>query len=205
MCGKVARKLLTYFKKILPIAFLSAIVFLLACTKDNPSVPGDSPSDNTLTRISKGYGYSERENSTPFTDQTSFPIGSNTKAFTAMALCQAQELGALNLDAPVRSYLPSMQFSDTAVTAGVTLRDILSHRTGLPRHDRSGIATSVSIETSCCPNFPILKWTRGRDIHSETALCTTISCTPSARSSLNSRQVKAGRLSCSPMFSTPLA
>ena len=45
------------------------------------------------------------------------------------------EEGKLNLDKPVRNYMPSLHFFNDELNAKVTLRDMLSHRTGLPRYD----------------------------------------------------------------------
>ncbi len=83
----------------------------------------------------KGYGYRDREAQLPVTAATIFPIASNTKLFTATTACILQEEGLLSLDKPARSFLPTLQFSNEELNARVTLRDMLSHRTGLPRYD----------------------------------------------------------------------
>ena len=89
----------------------------------------------------KGFGYRDVENKLPVTTATIFPIASNTKLFTATAACMLTEQGKLNLDKPVRNYMPSLNFSNDELNAKVTLRDMLSHRTGLPRYDGIWVAS----------------------------------------------------------------
>jgi CubicO group peptidase (beta-lactamase class C family) len=89
----------------------------------------------------KGFGYRDIENKLPVTTTTVFPIASNTKLFTATAVCMLGEEGKLNLDKPVKTYMPSLNFSNDELNAKVTLRDMLSHRTGLPRYDGIWVAS----------------------------------------------------------------
>ena len=90
---------------------------------------------------SKGYGYRDLENKLPVETSTIFPIASNTKLFTATAACMLAEEGKINLDKPVRNYLPSLHFNNDDLDASVTMRDMLSHRTGLPRYDGIWVAS----------------------------------------------------------------
>ena len=83
----------------------------------------------------KGYGYRDLENKLPVQTTTIFPIASNTKLFTTTAACMLADEGKLSLDKPVRTYMPSLTFSNDELNTKVTLRDMLSHRTGLPRYD----------------------------------------------------------------------
>ncbi|MFM7839620.1 MAG: serine hydrolase domain-containing protein, partial [Chitinophagaceae bacterium] len=83
----------------------------------------------------KGYGYRNVEQQLPVTPTTLFPIASNTKLFTATAACLLAEEGKLDLHQPASTYLPSLKFFTDELTAKVTLSDMLSHRTGLPRYD----------------------------------------------------------------------
>jgi CubicO group peptidase (beta-lactamase class C family) len=89
----------------------------------------------------KGFGYRDLENKIPVQTTTLFPIASNTKLFTATTACMLAEEGKINLDKPVRNYLPSLNFSNDELNAKVTLRDMLSHRTGLPRYDGIWVAS----------------------------------------------------------------
>lgn len=93
--------------------------------------------------VSKGYGLRDVKNNLPVTDQTLFPIASITKSFTVATLGTLASEGKLDWDKPVRDYLPDFRLSDDVLTARVTPRDLVTHRTGLPRHDatwyRSGL------------------------------------------------------------------
>ena len=89
----------------------------------------------------KGYGLRDIENKLPVESSTIFPIASNTKLFTATAAGMYAEEGKLNLDKPVRNYMPSLNFNNDELDARVTLRDMLSHRTGLPRYDGIWLAS----------------------------------------------------------------
>src|SRR5688572_6438511 len=83
----------------------------------------------------KGYGYRDLEKKLPVETTTLFPIASNTKLFTATAACMLAQEGKLNLNRPVKNYLPAINFYNDELNAKVTLLDMLSHRTGLPRYD----------------------------------------------------------------------
>ena len=85
--------------------------------------------------LSKGYGYRNVEQKLPVTDETLFAIGSCTKAFTAAGVCLLREDGLLELDKPVREYMPDFKLQDEYVSENMTARDLLCHRSGLPRHD----------------------------------------------------------------------
>jgi len=89
----------------------------------------------------KGYGFRDLKNKLPVDVKTLFPIASNTKLFTATAACMLAEEGKLNLDKPVRNFMPLLNFSNDELNAKVTLRDMLSHRTGLPRYDGIWVAS----------------------------------------------------------------
>jgi len=85
----------------------------------------------------KGFGYRSIENKLPVTANTLFAIGSCSKAFTATLIGKLQQDGKLDIDKPVTNYLPSLKFYNDAMNSTITLRDMMSHQTGLPRHDLS--------------------------------------------------------------------
>jgi CubicO group peptidase (beta-lactamase class C family) len=89
----------------------------------------------------RGFGYRDVENKLPVDSKTIFPIASNSKLFTSTAACMLAIEGKLNLDKPVRNYMPSLSFNNDELNAKVTLRDMLSHRTGLPRYDGIWVAS----------------------------------------------------------------
>src|SRR5467141_1010495 len=85
--------------------------------------------------FAKGYGYRDYEKKLPFTPGTVCPIASNTKLFTAVAAGMLVEEGKLTWDKPVRESVPTIRFNNETLNNTVTLRDMLSHRTGITRHD----------------------------------------------------------------------
>jgi len=85
--------------------------------------------------FAKGYGYRDYEKKLPFTTKTMQPIASNSKLFTAVAAGMLVEEGKLTWDKPVRESVPEIQFYNDELNSNVTLRDMLSHRTGVTRHD----------------------------------------------------------------------
>jgi CubicO group peptidase (beta-lactamase class C family) len=85
--------------------------------------------------FAKGYGYRDYGKKLPFTPGTVCPIASNTKLFTAVAAGLLVEEGKLTWDRPVRESVPTIRFHDEQLNNAVTLRDMLSHRTGITRHD----------------------------------------------------------------------
>ena len=97
--------------------------------------------------LCEGFGQADLEGGQPVTADTHFPIASDTKAFTAATLCLLADAGSLDLDAPVRDVLPWFAMHDPHATELVTPRDLLSHRTGLPRHDLVWFGdTTMSLE-----------------------------------------------------------
>ena len=85
--------------------------------------------------FAKGYGYRDYGRKLPFTPTTLCPIASNSKLFTAVAAGMLVEQGRLTWDKPVRDAVPTVQFYNDQLNNNVTLRDMLSHRTGVTRHD----------------------------------------------------------------------
>ncbi len=83
----------------------------------------------------KGFGLRNVKQNLPVTPDTLFAIGSNSKAFTAASLGILVDEGKLDWDKPVRQYIPSFKMNDDYVTEHLTPRDLVTHRSGLPRHD----------------------------------------------------------------------
>jgi len=79
----------------------------------------------------KASGLRDVAKKLPVTLDTLFPIGSCTKAFTAMTIARAQDAGRLNFNDHPRKYLSYFKMADPTADANVTLIDMLSHRTGL--------------------------------------------------------------------------
>jgi len=85
--------------------------------------------------FARGFGYRDVDSRLPVTPDTLFPLGSCSKAFTATAIALLADEGKIGLDTPVRTYLPDFSLEDRVASATLTPRDLLTHRSGLPRHD----------------------------------------------------------------------
>lgn len=85
----------------------------------------------------KGFGYRDYENKKPVTPNTLFAIGSSSKAFTAAILGQLEKEGKLKLDDLATTHLPQLSFKYDYMNTGITIRDMMCHRTGLSRFDYS--------------------------------------------------------------------
>ena len=69
------------------------------------------------TEHTAGFGVTNVEHPLPVDADTLFQIGSTTKTATATLALQLAEAGRLDLDAPVRAYLPDLRLADEAVAA----------------------------------------------------------------------------------------
>lgn len=85
--------------------------------------------------FAKGYGVIELGKPAPITEHTRFAIGSTTKAMTSAALGMLVDEGKLRWDDRVIDHLPDLRLYDPYVTRELTIRDLLTHRSGLPGTD----------------------------------------------------------------------
>lgn len=85
--------------------------------------------------MAEGFGLRNVELGLKVTPETLFAIGSCTKAFTAMSAGMLVDEGKLDWDRPVKEHLPNFKLFDGFATERITIRDMLCHRSGLPRHD----------------------------------------------------------------------
>ena len=85
--------------------------------------------------LAAGWGRRDLDTELPVTSDTLFAIGSTTKAFTAATVGALVDDGLLEWERPLRDYLPELRLSDPVVTDRLTVVDLLSHRSGLPRHE----------------------------------------------------------------------
>jgi CubicO group peptidase (beta-lactamase class C family) len=90
---------------------------------------------NGKVELAGGFGLRDREAELPVTADTLFAIGSTTKAFTATTIGALVDEGLLDWDRPLRDYVPEIRLHDPVVSDRLTIADLLSHRSGLPRHD----------------------------------------------------------------------
>ncbi len=85
--------------------------------------------------VLRGYGRANLSTGASVTPETRFAIGSITKGFTATLLAMMVDENRFSWDQPVIEILPDFRLATTELTIQVTLRDLLAHRTGIPRHD----------------------------------------------------------------------
>jgi CubicO group peptidase (beta-lactamase class C family) len=83
----------------------------------------------------KGYGYRDVEKKLPITPKSLFAIASITKSFTVSDLGMLFDEGKGSWDASVRSLFPAFKMYDPVLTEQMIVRDLVTHRSGLPRHD----------------------------------------------------------------------
>src|SRR5262245_59173232 len=77
-----------------------------------------------------GFGITNIDNPLPVDADTMFQIGSTTKTITGTMVMRLVEQGKLDLDASIRTYLPTLRLSDESVAARVTMRNLLTHTGG---------------------------------------------------------------------------
>ena len=87
------------------------------------------------TAFMQGFGVTAVEGGAPVDEHTLFANASTTKAMVAAGLLILVDEGALALDDAVAKHLPELRFEDPLLTRDLTLRDLLTHRTGLPSTD----------------------------------------------------------------------
>ena len=93
--------------------------------------------------LERGYGYRDLASHAPVTTATLFNIGSISKSFAALGIAQLVDGHQVDLDAPVIKYIPELRLSDPQATQAMTLRQLLSHTSGLPcRRSMASAGTS---------------------------------------------------------------
>lgn len=122
-----AEKALTGFDDIIKegMKSLNAPGIAMAVVKDNEVI------------FAKGFGYRDVEEKLPMTADTLLAIGSASKAFTTFAMGTLVDAGKLEWEKPLRNYIPWFRLYDPFASERLTPRDLVTHRSGLPRHDLS--------------------------------------------------------------------
>ena len=91
-------------------------------------------------------GFGNRDTDLPATERTLYQLASCSKAFTSALVAIMVDQGKLSWDTPLIQYLPNVRFYEEYTTSNITLRDILCHRSGLPRHEYSWYGTDFTKE-----------------------------------------------------------
>lgn len=90
---------------------------------------------NDSVVYAKGFGVRKLGSPERVDENTLFAIGSASKSFTAAAIGMLVDEGKVKWDDPAAKYLPSLQLYDPYASRELTVRDLLSHRSGLSRGD----------------------------------------------------------------------
>lgn len=85
----------------------------------------------------KGFGYRDWENKVPMTAHTLMPIGSTTKAFTCATLGVLRADEKLTFADPAIKHVTELRFYTDELNEKITIKDLMTHRTGIARHDES--------------------------------------------------------------------
>ena len=83
----------------------------------------------------QGFGTTSIQDGRPVDEHTAFAIASTTKAMVATGVLMLVDQGKLSLEDPITRHIPELHFSDPFMDKEITVRDLLSHRTGLPSTD----------------------------------------------------------------------
>jgi len=94
--------------------------------------------------LAEGFGYRDYENKVKADANTIFAIGSSSKAFTTMGLGMLSSEDQLDWNKPVIEYMPDFKLMDDFATQEMTAIDLVTHQSGLPRHDFMWYATDFS-------------------------------------------------------------
>lgn len=161
----------------MPRAVLLALVLLSAATPARAADLDPKPLDDVIAKAMtefqvpgaavvvvqddkvvylKGFGVRELGSEAKVTPDTVFAIASCSKAFTATLVAMLAADGKLTWDDKVRDHLDWFRLTDELADREVTLRDLLCHRTGMPRHDMLWAGTAGDSEGV------IRRWCRGK-------------------------------------------
>lgn len=106
---------------------------------------------------SNSFGYRNIQKKEPVTSKTLFAIGSCTKAFTASLLGVLENKGQLEFTKSPRNYIPELNFYNQEMNRSISIRDMMSHNTGLARHDFSWILFPIDSSQNLISRFPLLE------------------------------------------------
>ena len=116
--------------QVITSAQIDSLAELTRKTFDVPGIAVAVVKDGKVIHA-KGYGVRSLNNNLPVDGNTLFGIASNSKAFTSAALGMMVDEGKLNWDDKVIDYIPEFRMYDPYVTNVFTIRDLLTHRSGL--------------------------------------------------------------------------
>ena len=120
----------TSHAQVITSSQIDSLVQLTLKTFDVPGIAVAVVKDGKVIHA-KGYGVRSLNNNLPVDENTLFGIASNSKAFTVAGLAMMVDEGKLKWDDKVIDYIPEFRMYDPYVTDAFTVRDLLTHRSGL--------------------------------------------------------------------------
>ena len=113
---------------------LDALIEPILVKSRTPGVGLAVVADDSVV-YARGFGRRDLAAGLPMTAETIYPIASTSKAMNAALLGMLVDEGLLAWDVPVQRYIPRFRLGDEFISSRTTLRDLVTMRTGLPRHD----------------------------------------------------------------------
>jgi CubicO group peptidase (beta-lactamase class C family) len=132
--------------KTLQPAHLAAIEALIEKGMREHKVPGASIAivNDECVLYQRGFGVRDVTRGKPVTPDTLFMLASISKSLTVSAMHASAYAGKFAWDQPVSTYLPEFALQDERATREMTVRDLVTHRSGLPRHDHVWLERNIS-------------------------------------------------------------
>lgn len=113
--------------------------------------------DSNGIAYAHGFGYRDYEKRLPATVNTVFPLGSNTKPFTAALIGMLQDAHKVSLASRPSAYIPGLQFFNDRMNEVITVEDLLDHRSGIGGADGSFVLFPAVSRMELLHRLPFLK------------------------------------------------
>ena len=129
-----------------PQSFPKELDEYVAATVRDWEIPGVAVAVVKDGKVIAARGYGVREMGKPETidENTIFDAASLTKSFTVAAIASLVDEKKMSWDDPVKRYIPTIEFPDPYLTANITMRDLLCHRTGVRATNSAWYFTNVN-------------------------------------------------------------
>ncbi len=97
----------------------------------------------------EGFGFADKENGVRATPETVYGVASISKLFTATAIMQLAEIGKLDIDQPLQTYIPKFSINSRFTgSSPITPRNVMTHHSGLPSDLLNGLVATGDNEAS---------------------------------------------------------
>src|SRR3989442_14618823 len=127
-----------------PQSFPKKLDDYVAATVRDWEIPGVAVVKDGKVIAARGYGVREMGKPETIDENTIFDAASLTKSFTVAAIASLVDEKKMSWDDPVKRYIPTIEFPDPYLTANITMRDLLCHRTGVRATNSAWYFTNVN-------------------------------------------------------------